>query len=464
MDTQVPTTLIRNVRVFTDGSLHQGAVAFSDGVITAILFESEDDIDAFAESAADTVIDGQGCMLLPGAIDAHVHFREPGMTQKADIASESRAAAAGGVTTVLDMPNVKPTTTSPEALHEKLALFAAKSVVNYGIFYGITSDNIAEALKIDQNDICGYKVFLGSSTGGMLMNDATLLRQLFSGTQRVIAVHSESEDIIRANRERVLAEVSACEGHTVDDVPVEYHPIIRSTAACVATTKEAISLARQTDANLHICHITTADELELLSTAAIDSKKITAEACVAHLWFCDADYRRLGTAIKCNPAIKSAQDREALRQGLSNGSIDTIATDHAPHLLSDKQGGAIKAASGMPSIQFSYLAMLELVKQGVVDLGTVVRLMCENPARRFRIADRGSIRLDAKADLVLVSDAGSVTVGKDTILSKCGWSPFEGVTFSHKIMKTWVNGVLVADSDAPSPCNTVAGQKIEYYG
>lgn len=458
MDSQVSTTLIKNVRLFTDGSLHEGAVAFCDGTITAILFDAEDDIEAFAESAADVVIDGKGGMLLPGAIDAHVHFREPGLTAKADIASESYAAAAGGTTTVLDMPNVKPTTTSPKALKEKLTLFAEKSVVNYGIFYGITSDNIDEALSIEQQDICGYKVFLGSSTGGMLMNDASLLRKLFGNTHRVIAVHSESEDIIKANKAKVIAEVSAIEGNEVDDVPVKYHPVIRSSEACVSTTKNAIQLAKETDANLHICHITTADELSLLSSGNIEDKKITAEACVAHLWFSDEDYDRLGTSIKCNPAIKSVLDREALRNGLSSGVIDTIATDHAPHCPSDKVGGAIKAASGMPSIQFSLLAMLELVEQGIVSLDTVVRLMCENPAKRYKIADRGAIRLDAKADFVLISDEQSV-VTKDSILSKCGWSPFEGVSFRHKVEATWVNGrqVLGIDRDACS-----RGEKISF--
>ena len=464
MDAQVSTTLIRNVRVFTDGSLHKGAVAFSEGIITAILFEGDDDIDAFAESAADVVIDGKGGLLLPGAIDAHVHFREPGMTQKADIASESRAAAAGGVTTVLDMPNVNPTTTSPSALAQKLSLFDEKSLVNYGVFYGITSANIDEALRLNPADICGYKVFLGSSTGGMLMNDASLLRQLFESTQRTIAVHSESEDIIRANRQRILAEFEVKEGKAVDDVPVDYHPVIRSTEACVATTNQAIRLAKETGANLHICHITTEAELALLERGEIDDKKITAEACVAHLWFCDEDYKRLGTAIKCNPAIKTRQDREALRQGLTNGLIDTVATDHAPHCMSDKQGGAIKAASGMPSVQFSYLAMLELAKQGIVSLENVVKLMCENPAKRYRIADRGSIQLDAKADMVLIADNETLTVSTDTILSKCGWSPFEGVTFSNKIMKTWVNGIEVFDHNNPTVQRPAAGQKIEYYG
>lgn len=440
MDTQVSTTLIRNVRLFAEGALHEGAVAFRDGIITAILYNSEDDIDTFAATVADDVIDGKNCMLLPGAIDAHVHFREPGMTEKADIESESHAAAAGGVTTVLDMPNVKPTTTTPKALEEKLALFAKKSVVNYGLFYGITTNNIDEALQIDQAKICGYKVFLGSSTGGMLMNDAALLEKLFRGTNRVIAVHSESEDIIRQNRARVLAEVAKQVGHDVDDVPLEYHPIIRNVDACYETTRKAVDLAKKTGANLHVCHVTTAKELELFTAGDIKDKHITAEACIAHLWFTDADYARLGTRIKCNPAVKTLADREALRAALTNGLIDSVATDHAPHCLKDKLGGALKAASGMPSVQFSYLAMLELVKQGVLPLSRAVTLMCENPAYRYNIADRGFIKLDAKADLVLVSDKETTTVTKEIIESKCGWSPFEGTTFSHKIKQTWING------------------------
>ena len=441
MDTSFPSTLIRNIRFFSEGTLHHGAVAFCDGVISSIFYDGEES-DTRAMTQADIVIDGENQILLPGVIDAHVHFREPGLTQKADIASESRAAAAGGVTTVFDMPNVNPTTTSIKALEEKHRLYQEKCLVNYSLFYGITNNNIDEALCIAEDKICGYKVFLGSSTGGMLMNDAALLRKLFSNTSRVIAVHSESEDIIRANKTRILAEVSAKEGKVLDDVPVFYHPIIRNTEACVATTCSAIDLARETGANLHLCHVSTAAELDILKTLN-GARNITAEACVAHLWFSDSDYVTLGTKIKCNPAIKTIADRDALRQGLSNGLIQTIATDHAPHCESDKLGGAIKAASGMPSVQFSLLAMLELVKQGVVSLAKVVELMCENPAQRFGLKQRGSIAIGNKADLVLVSDTETTTVSKDIILSKCSWSPFEGTTFSHKVKSTWVNGKKV---------------------
>ena len=423
-------TRIDNVRVFTDGRLTDGSVVIEDGRIAAILPPSEP------------------CKqwLLPGVIDAHVHFREPGLTQKADIASESRAAAAGGVTYVLDMPNVKPTTTTPEALAEKHELFRQKCVVNYGLWYGITSDNIEQALRdYGQPDsplrdqICGFKVFLGSSTGGMLMNDQQKLRQLFANTQRVIGIHSESEDVIRRNAEKYRALLGQ------DDVPVEYHPKIRDVEACMQTTRMAVELALETGAQLHVCHLTTSEELDYLSTT-LHSKlstlnsDITAEACVSHLMFSQEDYRTKGTRIKCNPAIKRIQDRDALRRALADGRIYSIATDHAPHLLSDKQGGALRAASGMPSIQYSLLSVLELSRQGILPLQKVVELMSTHPAQRFGLTGRGEIRVGNYADLVLVDPEDSTTVTKDSILSKCGWSPFEGTTFSHRIVGTWVNG------------------------
>ena len=419
--------VISDVNIFTEGLLvHGNLVVGADGRIAEI-----QETPSTKEST---------CWLLPGVIDAHVHFREPGLTQKADIASESRAAAAGGVTYVLDMPNVKPTTTTPEALAEKHRLFKEKCVVNYGLWYGITVNNIDEALALygqpdspHRDEICGFKVFLGSSTGGMLMNDQQKLRQLFAGTQRVVGIHSESEDIIRQNADHYREMFAG------QEVPVEYHPKIRSTEACMATTRMAVALAKETGAQLHVCHITTADELQLMGK----TPNITGEVCVSHLWFCDEDYQRLGTRIKCNPAVKTVQDREALRRGLTDGRIFSIATDHAPHLLSDKQGGALRAASGMPSIQFSLLAMLELCKQGVLPLNKVVELMCQHPAERFGLAGRGEIRVGNYADLVLVDPNASTTVSKENILSKCGWSPFEGTIFSHRILATWVNGKKV---------------------
>lgn len=421
-------TRIDNVKIFAAGSLTDGCVVIEDGRIADILPPTGP------------------CrlLLLPGAIDAHVHFREPGLTQKADIETESAAAAAGGVTFVLDMPNVKPTTTSPVALAEKHALFKQKSVVNYGLWYGITCDNIEQALQDygmpdspHRDEICGFKVFLGSSTGGMLMNDQATLRRLFANTQRIIGIHSESEDVIRRNAEKYRALSGS------DDVPVEYHPKIRDVEACMETTRMAVELALETGAQLHVCHLTTSEELEYLAQNPSDS--ITAEACVPHLWFSQEDYRTKGTRIKCNPAIKRLQDRDALRRALADGRIFSIATDHAPHLMSDKQGGALRAASGMPSIQYSLLAVLELCKQGILSLGKAVELTSTHPAQRFGLKNRGEIRVGNYADLVLVDTDATTTVCKEDILSKCGWSPFEGTTFSHRIAGTWVNGQQVWD-------------------
>lgn len=442
MDARISETLIPKVMVFHDGRLQPATVRISEGRIEEIIPEEEAD---------------PSLMLLPGVIDAHVHFREPGLTTKADISSESRAAAAGGVTYVLDMPNVNPTTTTPEALAQKQALFKEKCVVNYGIWYGITADNIDQALNdygqpdsLHRDEICGFKVFLGSSTGGMLMNDRKKLKKLFANTQRVIGIHSESEDIIRKNADQYRQLFGEKE------VPIEYHPKIRNAQACLETTKLAVDLALETGAQLHVCHLTTQDELDYTtqvlsnssnpsnsSTPSNPTPPITLEACVAHLWFSQEDYKKKGALIKCNPAIKRIQDRDALRKTLTDGRIFSIATDHAPHLLSDKQGGALRAASGMPSVQYSLLAMLELCRQDILPLSKVVELMSVNPAKRFDLTGRGEIRVGNFADLVLVSSASQTVVSKENILSKCGWSPFEGQTFSHQVLGTWVNGKKV---------------------
>ncbi len=433
MDSQV-SSVIKNVRIVTDGRIVDGSLVIDGDRIAAIL-----------------PADGPCTrILMPGCVDAHVHFREPGLTQKADIASESRAAAAGGVTTVLDMPNVKPTTTSPEALAEKHSLFQQKSVVNYGLWYGITADNIDEAIRLYGRDdsplcdqICGFKVFLGSSTGGMLMNDQAKLRHLFSSTQRVIGIHSESEDIIARNREKYLALY----GHD-GDLPLEFHPKIRDVEACMATTRMAVELAVETGARLHVCHLTTQEELEFIARvkAQHPSADITTEVTPAHLTFSQEDYRRLGTRIKCNPAVKRVQDRDALRAALSNDSIFSIGTDHAPHLLSDKQGGALRAASGMPSIQFSLLSVLALADAGYLTLPRVAELMATHPAQRFGLTDRGEIAVGKRADLVLVDPSATTTVTRECVVSKCGWSPFEGMTFENRVVGTWVNGRPLSDS------------------
>lgn len=424
---------IDNVRIFTDGRLVDGSLLIDNGCIQGI------------EPATAPCTQ----WLLPGCVDAHVHFREPGLTHKADITSESHAAAAGGVTTVLDMPNVNPVTTTPEALRDKLTLYQEKCVVNYGLWYGITADNIDQALRDYgqpdspyRNQICGFKVFLGSSTGGMLMNDEQLLRHLFANTQRVIGIHSESEDIIRRNREKYIALYNTARQGEMPDVPVIYHPKIRDVEACMATTRMAVELALETGARLHVCHLTTQEELDYVCRlhAAGKGEKITTEVTPAHLTFSQEDYASLGTRIKCNPAIKRIQDRDALRRALGDDRIFSIGTDHAPHLLSDKQGGALRAASGMPSIQFSLLCMLKLVDEKYLSLAQLVNMMSTHPAQLFDLTDRGSIEAGKRADLVLVDPTRTTTVNKDTILSKCGWSPFEGMTFNHHITGTWVNG------------------------
>lgn len=430
-------TLFHNVQYVSQGEVRSGSVLVDDNKISALLTVAEG--ETLKASGTVDVVEGNGsAYLLPGCIDAHVHFRDPGLTHKADIATESHAAAAGGVTYVLDMPNVNPTTTSPEALAQKHQLFKEKCVVNYGIWYGITGTNIEQALadygqpdSPHRDEICGFKVFLGSSTGGMLMNDQQKLRQLFAGTQRVIGVHSESEDVIRRN----AAKFRALYG---DDVPVEFHPKIRDVEACMETSRLAVGLAKETGAQLHLCHLTTAEELNLMGP-----ENVTGEVCVAHLWFSQEDYKTKGTRIKCNPAIKRIQDRNALRNALTDGRLFSVATDHAPHLMSDKQGGALRAASGMPSIQYSLLAMLELSRQGVLSLTRVAELMATHPAQRFDLAGRGDICVGNFADLVLVDPNATTTVKKEQILSKCGWSPFEGTTFSHRILCTWVNGKQV---------------------
>ncbi len=424
MDSQV-SQIIKNVRIVTNGEIIDGSVVIEGDRIAAIL-----PADGPCEQ-----------YLIPGCVDAHVHFREPGLTQKADIASESRAAAAGGVTTVLDMPNVNPTTTTPEALTAKHKLYQEKCVVNYGLWYGITADNIDEALQLYgqpdsplRDQICGFKVFLGSSTGGMLMNDKEKLRKLFSSTRRVIGIHSESEDVIRRNKEKFQALYG-------EDPAVEFHPKIRDVEACMETTRMAVELAIETGAHLHVCHLTTQEELEYVSKVkGQGAELITTEVTPAHLWFSQEDYKRLGTRIKCNPAIKRMQDRDALRSALKDNRIFSIGTDHAPHLLSDKQGGCLRAASGMPSIQFSLLSVLELMREGFLTLPKLVELMSSHPAQLFGFNDRGEIAVGKRADLVLIDPSQTTTVTKDSILSKCGWSPFEGTTFSHKIVSTWVGG------------------------
>ena len=379
------------------------------------------------------MVDATGMYLLPGVIDDHVHFREPGMTAKADMHTESMAAAAGGVTSVLDMPNVVPQTTTVERWRERMALAKERMHVNYGFFIGATNDNLDEILAMPSTEYPAVKLFMGSSTGNMLVDKREMLEELFAKTPKLIMTHCEDTARINAN----MAEARQKYG---DDPDITHHAEIRDAEACWQSSALAAEMAKASGARLHIAHISTERELALLGG------NITGEACVAHLLYTDQDYARLRGRIKCNPAIKSESDREALRRGLTDGRITCIGTDHAPHLLSEKQGGARTAVSGMPMVQFSLVSMLEMVDEGVLSMERMVQLMCHNPATLFGILDRGFIREGMMADLVLVSrDEVPYTIASSDVLSKCGWSPREGDALHWRVMSTCVNGKCVWD-------------------
>lgn len=426
-------TLIHNATIVNEGASVQGSVVIEGGCIAEVLTHGKP-----LAAPCDETIDATGCLLLPGVIDDHVHFRDPGLTHKADIGSESRAAATGGVTSIMDMPNTNPLTTTLDALEAKLEQLNERCIVNHSCYFGATNSNYADFSRLDRHRVCGIKLFMGSSTGNMLVDRMESLRRIFGSTDMLIAAHCEDQETIRLNTERYVAEFGGAER-----VPVEKHPAIRSAAACYASSALAVRLAQEAGARLHILHISTARELELFSTAPLEEKKITAEACVAHLLYTSADYKRLGARIKCNPAVKGASQRDALRRAVASGVIDVIATDHAPHLLQEKEGGALKAASGMPMIQFSLVSMLELADKGVFSVETVVEKMCHAPARLFCIERRGYIREGYHADLVLVRRGEPWQVTPECIESKCGWSPLEGHRFRWKVEKTFANGHLV---------------------
>lgn len=415
--------VIKNVTVVNEGERYQASVRIEDGRIAEIKKTSS----ASFESGEEEFI------LLPGIIDEHVHMREPGLTYKATMESETRAAARGGVTTVLDMPNVVPQTTTLQLLKERYALAEGKCHVNYGFYLGATNDNLEEIKRLDPTECPGVKLFMGSSTGGMLVDKEEQLRQIFRSSPTLIMTHCEDTARINAN----MAEVKRQYG---EDPDVRFHPVIRDHEACYKSTELAVRLAKEEGTRLHVAHITTAEELELFQP----DNNISAEACVPHLLFTDEDYETLGSRIKCNPAIKTKADRDALRKALTDGRIRTVGTDHAPHLLSEKEGGCCKAMSGMPMVQFSLPVMLGLVEEGVLSLERLVELMCHNPARLYKIKERGFIREGYWADLTLVRKK-SWTLTKDCIESSCSWSPLEGRTLGWQVEKTWVNGKLVWD-------------------
>lgn len=424
-------TLIKNAAIVNEGKLFAGNIIIEKELIADIADCEQ------SEASFDSVIDASGCYVLPGVIDDHVHFREPGLTAKADIDSESSAAAAGGVTSYFDMPNTLPQTTTLEALNEKFAAAAVNSHINYSFFFGATNDNVELFEQLDKHRIPGIKLFMGSSTGNMLVDKQEALERLFRTSALPIMTHCEDTDIINRNMSQAKAEYG-------EDPDVSHHADIRSEEACFKSTELAVSLARKFGTHLHVAHLTTARELELFGNDA----NITAEATVGHLYFTVNDHDTLGAKIKVNPSIKTTDDRKALRNALTDGRISVIGTDHAPHLLSEKQGGCAKATSGMPMIQFSLVTMLELVDQGVLTIERLVELMCHNPAQLFEVRNRGFVRKGYNADLVIVRPECPWTVTPNIILSKCGWSPMEGHTYNWKVEKTICNGHVVYSDGA----------------
>ena len=422
-------TIIRNATIVNEGRKFVGSVVIEDEWIQQVL-EGDD-----ATQTYDTEIDATGLYLFPGVIDDHVHFREPGLTYKADIASESRTAAAGGVTSYMEMPNTTPPTTTKELLEDKFHRAAQNSRVNYSFFFGATNDNMDEVVWLDRQRVPGVKVFMGSSTGNMLVDRAESLHRLFATSPLLLMAHCEDTGIINAN---IRAFKKRYKGQ--NDFPVRYHSRIRSVEACYASSSMAVQLAKETGARLHIAHVSTAKELELFDTCPIEEKRITAEAVIAHLMFSTEDYDRLGTRIKCNPAIKTPEDKAALREALTNRKIDVVATDHAPHLLNEKQGGALKAASGMPMIQFSLVSMLQMSDEGVLPIERIPELMSHNPAKLFKIEKRGFIRPGYYADLTLVDPNGNWQVKEGRYYTKCGWTPMDERTFKWRVRRTVING------------------------
>ena len=424
------TYLIKNANIVNENNVFKGDVLIENEIIKQIAAAIEAPENA-------EIINAEGKYLIPGMIDDQVHFREPGLTHKANIATESKAAIAGGITSFIEMPNTVPQATTQTLLEDKFEIASNTSYANYSFMFGGTNDNLEELLKTDPKNVAGIKLFLGSSTGNMLVDNQEVLEKIFSSTKLLISVHCEDEATIRAN-------TAAYKEKYGDDIPVKYHPIIRSEEACYLSSSKAIELAKKTGARLHVFHLSTEKETHLFrNDIPLEEKQITAEVCVHHLWFTDKDYEAKGTHIKWNPAVKTQKDKDGLWKALLDDRIDVIATDHAPHTLEEKANVYTKAPSGGPLVQHAVTAVLEKVKEGVLPIEKAVEKMCHNPAKLFQVANRGFIREGYFADLVLVDPNSSWEVAKENILYKCGWSPFEGVTFSNKITHTFVNGVLM---------------------
>lgn len=422
--------LIKNATLVNEGQTFEASVFVSDGLIAKIVRGDVADTEDYS------VIDAKGKYLLPGVIDEHVHFREPGLTHKADIYTESRAAVAGGVTSFMDMPNTVPQTTTQETLQQKFDLAAEKSLANYSFYLGATNDNLNEVVKTDPKRVCGIKVFMGSSTGNMLVDRVEALTAIFKNAPCLVAVHCEDEDIVKANLQRYKEQYGS-------RAYAALHPLIRNTEACYKSSAEAVELAEKCGTQLNLMHVTTAKELGLFrNDIPLADKKVTAEVSLHHLWFSDKDYDRLDNFVKCNPAIKSEHDREALLQAVADGRIDTLGTDHAPHSFDEKCAPYFSAPGGMPMVQHSLCGMLELANKGRLSLEKVVELMCHNPAVIYKVDRRGFIREGYHADLVLVEPKEN-KVSNENCLYKCGWTPLNGTTMHHQVSHTFVNGNLV---------------------
>jgi dihydroorotase len=424
------STLIKNATIINENKIFTGDVLIENEIIVTISSE-------IIPSDTVKVIDAKGCYLIPGFIDDQVHFREPGLTHKANIETESKAAIAGGITTFIEMPNTVPQATTQDLLEDKFKIAAKDSYANYSFMFGGTNNNLKELLKTDPKKVAGIKLFLGSSTGDMLVDNEEVLEKIFSSTKMIISVHCEDEATIRKNTAAYIKKYG-------DDIPMKYHPIIRSEEACYLSSSKAIKLAKKTGARLHIFHLSTEKETHLFrNDIPLEEKQITSEVCIHHLWFSDKDYEEKGTHIKWNPAVKTEADRQGLWKALLDDRIDVLATDHAPHTLEEKNNIYTKAPSGGPLVQHAIVALLEKVKEGVIPIEKLVEKMSHNPAKLFQIEKRGFIKEGYFADIVLIDVHKPQTVSKDNILYKCGWSPFEGTTFSSTITHTFVNGNLI---------------------
>jgi len=422
--------LIKNARIVNEGTITEGDILIEGKFIKEIA-------ESISAKPDVKVIDAEGNYLIPGAIDDQVHFREPGLTHKATIESESRAAVAGGITSFIEQPNTVPNAVTQELLEEKYQRAAETSYANYSFMMGGTNDNLEEILKTNPRNVAGLKLFLGSSTGNMLVDNPEVLEKIFSSTPLLIAVHCEDEATIRQNLEKFKAEYG-------DDIPVKFHPEIRSAEACYISSSKAIELAKKTGARLHVFHLSTAIETDLFTNKIpLEEKKITAEVCIHHLWFSDADYEKKGSLIKWNPAVKSAEDRDALWKALLDDRIDVIATDHAPHTLEEKKNPYTSSPAGAPMVQHAVVAMFEAFHQKKITVEKIVEKMAHNPAKLFKIEKRGFIREGYYADIVLINPGLPWNVKKENILYKCGWSPLEGTNFKSRITHTFVNGQLV---------------------